>query len=235
MSNKNPEIAQKLEFELKENAPESRIQSFLDDPNYWFGGLMNCLDSSEQLVELTAAVSLTNFIQFKFNQSSDDCELLLNDLKVHVCIDDTQNDDVHFKKSLIGYWKLYNVLQLMMDISFCSKSMVELNAEVVVVPEPTLQGEATGDWVEVYEQTILTEGVHLLAELGNHIPEVGYELTVNEEIKGLAELAWVHHKVALFDDDDQDTIQQFINDGWQCYVAPVNDELIEKLKEKLGV
>ena len=235
MSNKNPEIAQKLEFELKENAPESRIQSFLDDPNYWFGGLMNCLDSSEQLVELTAAVSLTNFIKFRFNQSSDDCELLLNDLKVHVCIDDTQNDDVHFKKSLIGYWKLYNVLQLMMDISFCSKSMVELNAEVVVVPEPTLQGEATGDWVEVYEQTILTEGVHLLAELGNHIPEVGYELTVNEEIKGLAELAWVHHKVALFDDDDQDTIQQFINDGWQCYVAPVNDELIEKLKEKLGV
>jgi hypothetical protein len=113
--------------------------------------------------------------------------------------------------------------------------MVELNAEVVVVPEPTLLGEATGDWVEVYEQTILTEGIHLLAELGNHIPEVGYELTVNKEIKGLAELAWVHHKVALFDDDDQDTIQQFINDGWQCYVAPVNDELIEKLKEKLGV
>ena len=235
MSSKNPEIAQKLEFELKENAPESRIQSFLDDPNYWFGGLMNCLDSSEQLVELTAAVSLTNFIKFKFNQSSDDCELLLKALKVHVCIDDTQNDDVHFKKSLIGYWKLYNVLQFLIDVSFCSKSMVELNAEVVVTPEPKLQGEASGDWVEVYEQTILTEGVHLLAELGNYIPEVGYELTVNEEIKGLAELAWVDHKVALFDDDDQDTIQQFINDDWQCYVAPVNDELIEKLKEKLGV
>ena len=113
--------------------------------------------------------------------------------------------------------------------------MVELNAEEVVTPEPKLQGEASGDWVEVYEQTILTEGVHLLAELGNYIPEVGYELTVNEEIKGLAELAWVDHKVALFDDDDQDTIQQFIKAGWQCYVAPVNDDLIEKLKEKLGV
>tara|TARA_B100000959_G_C14985375_1_gene625344 strand:- start:2594 stop:4030 length:1437 start_codon:yes stop_codon:yes gene_type:complete len=235
MSNKNPEIAQKLEFELKENAPESRIQSFLDDPNYWFGGLMNCLDSSEQLVELTAAVSLTKFIQFKFNQSSDDCDLLLKALKVHVCIDDTQNNDVHFKKSLIGYWKLYNVLQLMVDISFCSKSMVELNAEVVVVPEPMVQSEESVDWKEVYEQTILTEGVHLLSALGSHIPEVGYELVVDEEIKGLAELAWVHQKVALFDDDDQDTIQQFINDAWQCYVAPVNDELIEKLKEKLGV
>lgn len=235
ISSKNPEIAQKLEFELKENASLKRIDEFLEDANYWFGGLMDCLDTSEQVVEVTVALSLAAFRQLRFTQSMDDCHALAHALKVHTCINDSHIDDVHFKKSLIGFWKLYNILQFLSDTSFCSKSMVEAEFEMSTNVVSTGSEVVSGEWKDVLEQTILSEGVELLSSLGNMLPEVGFELVIDDEVVGMTEFAWVNQKVALFAEDDTNSVSIFSEHGWQCHVAPIDAKLVDKLKEELGV
>jgi len=235
MSKKNPEIAQKLEFELRENAPSYRIDEFLEDENYWFGGLMDCLGSSEQLVELTTALSLKRFTQTKFNQTIDDSNFLSKLLKVHICIDDAEYDHIHFKQALIGYWKLFNVLQFLNDASFCSKTMIELDIDEISTPIEEAEIHVPDAWAVVLEQTIISVNVELLTDLNVAIPEVGYELIVNDEVIGMAELAWGDKKIALFSEEEFEDLITFKEHDWYCLVTPIDDALIEKLKEKLGV
>ncbi len=234
LSQRNPEIAQRLEFELKENAPLFRVNEFLDDENYWFGGLMDCLESSEKLVELTTALSLQKFQQAKFGQSIEDCNFLTKLLKVHICFDDTDVENVNFKQSLIGYWKLFNLLQFMDDVSFTSMSMIELETEQIELPRKDVTSSLSNQWKDVIEQSVIDSNLELFGEFEIDLPEVGFELVSNDEVIGLCELAWPSNKVALFCKDESEDMAEFEKDGWQCFEEPVDIALVDKIKIILG-
>ncbi len=240
-SDKFPEVAQKLEFEVKENAPAYRAKELIEEEPFWFGGLLDSLQSSEKLVEISVSIALSDFMKANFNASEDDFVYLSDKFKVHICFDDSgcQNrdvDNISYKPSLIGFWKVVNILQFLPDVSWCAKKSIESGAVVYNSPEiekMMIKSSVTGDdteWTEYLEGSLLSGNIDLLASSGLPIAVAGYELEINDEIVAMAELAWESHKVAVFPQDADEEIEQFNAQGWNCLVDPINEELIEKLE-----
>jgi len=234
-SDQFPEVAQKLEFEIKENAPEYRAKELIEDEPFWFGGLLDSLKSSEKLVEILVSIALSDFVKANFNCSENDFVYLSEKFKVHICFDDTDIDNVSYKPSLIGFWKLINVLQFLSDVSWCSKKSIESGSvlseshdlEQMVVKLP-MSREAS-KWAECLQETLLSGDIDLLILSEIAIAEIGYELEINGEIVAMAELAWESQKVAVFPQDADEDIEQFNVQDWHCFVDPINEELIEHL------
>jgi len=240
-SNKNPEIAQKLEFEVRENSPTYRVNELLPDEPFWFGGLLDSLDSSEKLVEISVSIALSEFTtQYKSN--NDDLNYLSEKLKLHLCFDDSyyehaDADKDSYKKALIGYWKLVNVLQFLSDVSWCAKTSLDLiNSDII---EPAIKTpspeEKKSEWREYLQESLLSGSLFLLDTSEIPIAEFGYELMNGDEVLAQSELAWGDHKVAVFlQEEDAEEIECFKKEGWQCLVDPINEDFIAKLKSLIN-
>ena len=110
-----------------------------------------------------------------------------------------------------------------------------MDIDEISTPIEEVRVDIPDAWAAVLEQTIINENLELLTVLNSAIPEVGYELVVKDEVIGMTELAWVDKKIALFSEEEFEDLNKFKELDWYCLVAPINDVLIEKLKEKLGV
>ena len=236
MSSKNPEIAQKLELELSENTHESRVLELVTDEPFWFGGLLDSLQSSEKLVEIAVAITLDDFTGANFDKTQSDLTYLADKLKVHVCFDDEDKEHINFKSALIGYWKVFNLLQCMTDVTWCTKSSINWVQEPddtdTLVKHPV--GENTLEWDLLIKECLLKGELQLLVEAALILPEVGYELMDGDEVVALAEMVWVEKKIAVFSADEVEDFELFKSKGWTCLTDPVNKLFLEQLKERIG-
>jgi len=233
-TNKNPEIAQKLEFEVRENTPTYRVNDLLPDEPFWFGGLLDSLESSEKLVEVSVSIALSEFAT-QYNASEDDLNYLSEKLKLHLCFDDSYYDQAvydkdSYKKALIGYWKLVNVLQFLSNVSWCAKTALGLNDIIDDVVNTSSTEDHNNDWSEYLEESLLSGDLSLLGSSEIPVAESGYELMDGDEVVAQAELAWIDPKVAVFTQEDETEIEHFKKQGWQCLLDPVNEGFIDKLK-----
>jgi DEAD/DEAH box helicase domain-containing protein len=236
MSIKNPEVAQKLELELSENTHQSRVKELITDEPFWFGGLLDSLHSSEKLVEIAVAITLDDFKRANFNADQSDMDYLADKLKVHVCFDDEDKEHINFKSALIGYWKLFNILQCMTDITWCTKSSINWGEGLDEVVEATKAPNTVNaeEWTVLINESLLKGELKLLVESELDLPELGYELMDGDEVVALAEMAWVSKKLAVFSADEAEDLEVFVSKGWICITDPVNETFLQKLKEKLG-
>ncbi|MCK5667429.1 MAG: hypothetical protein KAI17_28270, partial [Thiotrichaceae bacterium] len=204
-----------------------------DDP-FWFGGLLDSLQSSEKLVEISVSIALSDFAKAKFNGTEDDFVYLSEKLKVHICFDDIDSSDsqnVSYKPSLIGFWKVVNILQFLSDVSWCAKTSLGTDlydAEEVIIKPSAVSHNS--NWAGCLEETLLSGNLDLLISSELPVAEAGYELMEGDEVIALAELAWEKQKVAIFPHDADEDIEQFKKQGWSCLVDPINEKLIEELK-----
>jgi DEAD/DEAH box helicase domain-containing protein len=236
MSSKNPKIAQKLELELSENTHESRVLELVTDEPFWFGGLLDSLQSSEKLVEIAVAITLDDFTGANFDKTQSDLTYLADKLKVHVCFDDEDKEHINFKSALIGYWKVFNLLQCMTDVTWCTKSSINWEQEPddadKLVKHPV--GENALEWTLLIKECLLEGELQLLVEAALILPEVGYELMDGDVVVALAEMAWAEKKIAVFSADEVEDFELFKSNGWTCLTDPVNKLFLEQLKERIG-
>jgi DEAD/DEAH box helicase domain-containing protein len=178
---------------------------------FWFGGLLDTLNSSEKLVEVSVSIPLSSFaVQ---GATADQLfEHLTKNLKVHICFDDREYQTSSYKEALNGYWKLVNILQFLTDVSWISrKAVLELLPEPTAIIELDHIIEGVNAWSELAERSLLTGDFSLLANSDIGIGEDSYELLNKDEVIGLAELAWEQEKVALFCEDDISEINVSLN------------------------
>ncbi len=235
VSAQHPELAQKLAYELSENAHKERVEELIPAEPFWFGGLLDTLNSSEKLVEVSVSITMSSF-SVQGTTANEFFDHLEKNLKVHICFDDREQNNLAYKEALNGYWKLVNILQFLTNVSWVSRKAV-----LELLPDPilTVQPEATdigvlNEWSEFAERSLLAGDFSLLANSNVGIGEDSYELVKHDEVIGLAELAWEEEKVALFCQDDLPEISVFESEGWKCFVEPITEELINELKIILG-
>jgi len=229
-SDQHPELAQKLDYELSENAHKERVLELIPAEVFWFGGLLDTLNSSEKLVEVSVSLMMSSFA-VKGATANELFAHLANNVKVHICFDDRENTHFSYKEALNGYWKLINILQFLNDVTWISrKAVLESN------PVPTLPiqdvveySDTSNEWSELAERTLLIGDFSLLSNSSIPIGQDSYELLKHDEIIGLAELAWEQEKVALFCEDDISELNVFENEEWKCFVEPITEELINEL------
>jgi DEAD/DEAH box helicase domain-containing protein len=188
---------------------------------FWFGGLLDTLNSSEKLVEVSVSIPLSSFAvqgaplsSFAVQGATADqlFEHLTKNLKVHICFDDREYQTSSYKEALNGYWKLVNILQFLTDVSWISrKAVLELLPEPTAIIELDHIIEGVNAWSELAERSLLTGDFSLLANSDIGIGEDSYELLNKDEVIGLAELAWEQEKVALFCEDDISEINVSLN------------------------
>jgi DEAD/DEAH box helicase domain-containing protein len=236
MSTKNPEIAQKLELELRENTHVDRVQELVTDEPFWFGGLLDSLQSSEKLVEIAIAISLEDFTNAKFQRNQSDLDYLAGKLKVHVCFDDEDSEHINFKSALIGYWKLFNIMQCMADVSWCTKSSINWvqKPHDLDVLDAHPDGNNTDEWSLLMKDCLLQGDLQLFVDADFTLPEVGYELMDGDEVVALAEMVWPNKKIAVFSVAETEDFDVFRSMGWDCLTDPVDKRLIEQLTKRLG-
>ncbi|QEP42979.1 DEAD/DEAH box helicase [Ectothiorhodospiraceae bacterium BW-2] len=246
-SDMNTDIAHKLAWEMRENAPPNRVDELLPDEPFWFGGLLDSLQSSEKLVEIATSITLSAFGQAHFSQSDADLAYLSHHLKTHICFDDRDNQHPGYKAALIGYWKLINILQLLDNISWCSRTSVKngassfaletsREARIDAAKQPEPSSEKSAAWQSCLDETLLSGEIERFYASKLPIPEVGYELTLNSVVVAEAELAWEAKKVAVFAPTTAESeIEHFKQQGWSCLSDPVHSGLIEQLEQLLGV
>jgi DEAD/DEAH box helicase domain-containing protein len=236
VSTHHPALAQKLEYELSENAYKERVQSLIPDTPFWFGGLLDTLSSSEKLVEIAVSISMDCF-NIQGTTADEFFAHLAKNIKLHVCFDDREYNHLAYKEALNGYWKLINILQFLSDVSWASrKAIVEFQPKQII-PVPIRKIDDTGmpaQWNELAERTFLEGDFTLLANSNISVGEDSYELTKNDEIIGQAELAWATKKVALFCQQDLSEKGTFEQEGWQCFADPITQDLIKELSVSLG-
>lgn len=128
-----------------------------------------------------------------------------------------------FEKTWNGYLRLYNLFQFLPLTFFATRKGLEGNL-FDLLPEPkesqlevTVKGESAG-WQEARE--LAAEVAHplldRLAEAGWEAPEVGYELVGDGDgIVASAELAWQGLKIALTNDGEMETAEEFFKAGWK--------------------
>jgi len=235
-SDQHPELTQKLDYELSENAHKERVSELIPEPGtpFWFGGLLDTLNSSEKLVEISISIPLSSFA---VNASANDLfKHLAKNLKVHICFDDRESNHLSYKEALNGYWKLVNILQFLNDVTWVSrKAVLEMSPDPIIPVQEVAEviGSSSG-WAELAERTLLEGDFSLLSNSDIPIGEDSYELLEKDEIIAQAELVWVKDKVALFCKDEQSEIDVFEKDGWKCFVEPITTELVNELSITLG-
>jgi hypothetical protein len=103
------------------------------------------------------------------------------------------------------------------------ESAVDVRAQQEQGDEET--GEEARQWKEVFELT--DEAFHpFLRRLQSEkrpVPEVGFEITINGEIVGEAELAWPDRQVVYLTDEQMTDAEVFENAGWA--ITPLSDLL----------
>lgn len=230
-SAKNPKLAQKLEYELRENASPDRLDELMPDQPFWFGGLLDALGSSQQMVEIAVSIQLSEFTVQGLSKKAF-FDHLMSKIKVHICFDDQDHDQLHYKKALNGFWRLVNLLQFLPDVSWTTRKAV-LNSQSISTTAPLLKtitlNFVSFEWEQLLERSLLTGDLSLLASGDLILGEDGYELVKNDEIIGNAELAWPDAQVALFCEDEQQDKTVFEQAGWTCLIEPVTPELIDVL------
>ncbi|MFT4928593.1 MAG: DEAD/DEAH box helicase domain-containing protein [Phenylobacterium sp.] len=225
----NTAIVQKLALELNENAPSQRADEMLIDEPFWFGGLLDSLQNTDKLVEIAVVIKLTDFIN-NFGKTNAHLDTLADKLKLHICFDDLAVDHVDYKRALMGYWKLFNLLQLLPDISWSTKKSVDW--QTPTVKSQTLSSLSTPNaeqWHECLQDCLLQGDFTLLSNTDLTIPEVGYELMNGDEVVAMAELAWSDRQLAVFPQDAAEDSAVFAASGWQCLSDPVDAALISAL------
>ena len=229
-SDQHPELAQKLDYELSENAHKERVLELIPAEVFWFGGLLDTLNSSEKLVEVSVSLTMSSF-EVKGATANELFAHLAKNVKVHICFDDRENTHFSYKEALNGYWKLINILQFLNDVTWISrKAVLESNPVSTLPIQDVVEDSATSnEWSELAERTLLIGDFSLLSNSSIPIGQDSYELLKYDEIIGLAELAWEKEKVALFCEDDISEINVFKNEEWKCFVEPITEELINEL------
>jgi DEAD/DEAH box helicase domain-containing protein len=165
-------------------------------------------------------------------------EHLKASIKVHICFDDRDHKQLYYKESLNGFWKLVNVLQFLPDVSWTSRKVVldPTSAQTALPIAVAAQAGSTSlEWDDLIDRSLLAGDLSLLATGGFAPGEDGYELVQGDEVTAVAELAWPTAKVALFCADELADKTVFEQGGWQCFVDPVNPQLITELSKISGV
>lgn len=236
VSTKHPDLAQKLDYELSENAHKERVLELIPNAPFWFGGLLDTLNSSEKLVEISVSITMSSF-NVQGITAEEFFDHLAESIKVHICFDDREHNNLSYKEALNGYWKLVNILQFLKDVTWISrKAVIELLPVPIVTNQPELDDDIdmANEWSELAERSLLTGDFSLLANSAIRVGEDSYELLNNDEVIGQAEIAWEKEKVALFCIDELSEINVFESEGWKCFVEPVTEELINELSIILG-
>lgn len=146
-----------------------------------------------------------------------------------------------FEKQWINYLRLYNLFQFLPGAAFIARSGMdrgyyfELKSpldEAVADSEPVRRqkdaepDEAEQPWQKVFELT--DEEIHpFLGRLQAEnvtAPEVGYEIIIQGEVSGEAELAWPEQQAAYLTDEQMMAADIFRKVGWT--ITPLS-ELME--------
>ncbi len=230
ISVKHPNLAQKLDYELRENSFGDRVTDLVPAEPFWFGGLLDTLGSSPRMVEIAVSIKLAEF-SVKGLSKAAFFDHLMNKIKVHICFDDRDHHQLHYKAALNGYWRLINILQFLPDVSWTTRKAV-LNSSSISTPEPQASALTLSsvEWGELLARSLLSGELSLLGSEGFTLAEDGYELVKNDEVIGIAELAWSGAQVALFCADEQQDKAVFEQAGWTCLMEPVTPELIDELR-----
>jgi len=189
----------KLEL-LKQTIPEWHITNFQCKTAF---GVYEYQDRNQK-------TALSLFSSFLDKDQSFSVLCFLQD-----AIEDQPFDD--FRPVWNGYLRLYNVFQFLPESKFITQKGITQD----LYPQPVKENHEVPDekWQSVINETLDDDAksfLHYLANQGTQIPIIGFELMVNEEVSGMAEMAWPDKKIAFISNDHEEMKSVFIKHQWSC-------------------
>ncbi|MBY5946833.1 DEAD/DEAH box helicase [Photobacterium rosenbergii] len=246
---KDVAIKNKFVYEMKENADLYRQEELCLDKPYFFGGLLDAVGTSLNLIEVAAVMPAESYVYVAKKQvkGQEPCDYAESVTRLHICFDDRYTDEDGYEQALNGFWKLVNIGQFSSDFSFTSRKVLR----EVPVTEPakdTKRKEPTDSscvssgsdhdeaWQEIIELEILEqESIDMMISMGIPAPEVGFELRDEAgEIVADAELAWPEIKIALILPDMDEFFPVFEGQGWTPVVGELDEKTMNKLQDLMG-
>ncbi|MFH4481278.1 DEAD/DEAH box helicase [Vibrio diabolicus] len=225
----------KYELEAQENIPSYLIEHFLPEEDFLFGGLLDSLATSEKTVEISVTLPHSALANATLQR-------LIDEIWIHVIFDDADSSISRYKQDLFGFWKILNLLQLLPNSSWCSRkgiSAVDLVSQAVEEEGSyssidAMENELT-PWEEQLEYTDISGEPDLLVSSGLPVGLNGFDIKNDaSESVAEAEFAWPDNKVALLTEEQLEHKKTIEDLGWQCFVEPVNEALIEQLLVVIG-
>ncbi|TKB47988.1 DEAD/DEAH box helicase [Ferrimonas sediminicola] len=219
-------------YEMQENASESRLQQLFSTDRYLFGGLLNCLGTTSEWVEVASVLPVkqdTIPLMRPGKHSQELTSAALQNLMLQLCFDDTKDpsmlQDGRYQSLLIGFWKLVNLGQCLPGFGMTCRSIVHDGDEADISHHDQPQEEPavaiSAEWQELLDLELMPEALlKQLVEAGLEAPISGYELADGHgEIVATADWAWEAAKVVVFEQSDPDGEQKFREQGWQEFVG----------------
>ncbi|WP_285163552.1 DEAD/DEAH box helicase [Shewanella goraebulensis] len=240
-------IKSRFEYEMKENSSDERYKELCLAQPYFFGGLLDAVRTSTQLVEIASVMPVEPFMNVIAGkvQEQTNYEYMERSTRLHISFDDRFTDEDGYQSALFGFWKIVNLAQFMSDFSFTSRKALleQVSTSIEDVSVDASSGEELASsplmstrppvWGEIIELELLEESeIDLMISLGIDVPEIGYPVTSDiGELIGEAELAWPKVKVALLPSYMEDKSQIFKQLGWKFIVGEIGEQTLTQLKE----
>ncbi|MDD1793157.1 DEAD/DEAH box helicase [Enterovibrio sp. ZSDZ42] len=236
----------KFEYEMRENSDSARLPELCLDVPYFFGGLLDSINTSQRSIELAAVMPVEVYINAVANKVQGQTPFVYAEAmtRLHACFDDRYPEDDGYEQALYGYWKLVNLAQFMSDFSFTSRKLLESGSVNRVIkaqnvePEAEISGLQTlpDEWAELIELEVIDESIAFsMIEHDISAPEVGFSLVSEEgEIIAEAELAWLEEKVAVLLPEMGAFKEQFAGEGWRVIVGELTDQTLQEIKQFMG-
>ncbi|MFW6415283.1 MAG: Zn-binding domain-containing protein [Thermodesulfobacteriota bacterium] len=149
----------------------------------------------------------------------------INNIRVICHLDDSEQvqEQVDFERSWINTLRLFNIFQFLPKALFLTTQGLKQGYyfDLPEISDENIQQEEKSpevvnpDWNEVYElaDPSMHETLRSLQNQECQVPEVGFELLVNNKVLAEAELAWPAEKVAYFTADQEDDARIFQEHG----------------------
>jgi DEAD/DEAH box helicase domain-containing protein len=216
---KDPEMRQDWMELLNGIGPEPVVQEIraqLDN------GLIGSLESGP--------VQLFVFAPKKALQTADP-----KGVRIVCCLDDRQEtqEQSDFERSWINYLRLFNIFQFLPNTIFVTKQGLRQNmyADLLLNFSDESGGQesysTSGDdqaWQEAFDlaHPRVHEVLKTLRRDGWSVPEVGFDLRINERVVAEAELAWPEEKVAYIWPGQETELEVVEIEGWEIRIIEIN-------------
>ena len=209
------------------------ISNLVADENIGFSATdkmgINELEENNTMLKIYSAISTLD-ITLRTHE---------NALFMFILDDLLEEKDRAFEKVWIGYLKLYNIMQFKKNTIFRTLTGInDLDEPIRLVEEVDESNLLSEEWEDVTEY-IDEDCIWLMEKLYNDnviIPTcVGYELEVDDEVVGEAEVVWEVNKVAIITYEQIENANIFEQLGWKIFISEElkNDIKYSKLIESL--